>query len=160
MTTNRTTSEMVAVDSSVLDNASEAFLQAVLGEIDTILTAILAVLDVAVLTDTTDTLTVGYTITPYAHGTKSSGTLTPEPALGILQTVTNGGAHTLAPPTTVGVLALIITNNGSAGALTTSGFDEVIGDDFDTTNANVFECLIVNDGDTSSLQVRAKEDNA
>ena len=64
--------------------------------------------------NTTATLTVGYTLTTYDNGTKSSGTLTVNPALGSMQKYVNGGAHTLAPPTTVGAIVMTITNNASA----------------------------------------------
>jgi len=107
------------------------------------------------VSDTTASLTAGYTITVSAQGTKSSGTFTPEPSTRAIQSATNGGAHTLAPPTEVGVFLLYYTNNASAGAITTSGFDLELGGAFDTTNTNRFECLISNDGTTSILQITA-----
>ena len=108
-------------------------------------------------TDVTATLTTGYDITPSAQGTKSSGTFTPEPSTRAIQTAVNGGAHTLAPPTETGLFILVYTNNGSAGAITTSGFDLEKGDAFDTTDTNKFECLISNDGTTSTLQITAQQ---
>ncbi len=87
----------------------------------------------------TKNLTVGFTATSFSNGTKSSGTLTPDPANGAIQHYTNGGAHTLAPPSTgTGdslTMVLDVTNNGSAGAITTSGFTKVTGDSLATTNA-------------------------
>jgi hypothetical protein len=87
----------------------------------------------------TKNLTVGFTATSFSNGTKSSGTLTPDPANGAIQHYTNGGAHTLAPPSTgTGdslTMVLDVTNNGSAGAITTSGFTKVTGDTLATTNA-------------------------
>ena len=97
----------------------------------------------------------GYTMTLVSQGTKSSGTFTPEPANGFMQSATNGGAHVLAPPTTVGMFTLIYTNNASAGAITTSGFGDVFGDAFTTTNGHVFVCLIINDGTNSILKIKA-----
>lgn len=92
--------------------------------------------------DTADVLTAGFATTPYNAGTKSTGTYTPDEANGNLQYATNGGAHTLAPPTNSGTLIILYANNGSAGAITTSGFTMVTGDDFTTTNGHEFLCYI------------------
>jgi len=94
--------------------------------------------------DTSDDLTVGFTATSYSAGTKSSGTFTPDPANGNFQHATNGGAHTLAAPTATGSYTIVIeiTNNGSAGAITLSGFDVSDGDDFTTTNTDFFQVFI------------------
>lgn len=90
-------------------------------------------------------LTAGYTASGYNAGTKSSGTYTPDPANGGLQYAVNGGAHTLAPPSTGGGNAVSVvvqyTNNGSAGAVTTSGFSKVDGS-FTTTNGHDFMCYM------------------
>lgn len=87
-------------------------------------------------------LTKGYTATGYSAGTKSSGTFTPDPANGNLQYYTNGGAHTLAPPSTGGgdacQITMQVTNNGSAGAITTSGFTKVTGSALTTVNGDDF----------------------
>ena len=91
----------------------------------------------------------------YANGTKSSGTFTPNPTLGEIQTYTNGGAHTLAPPSVAGSILMTITNDGSAGTITTSSFTLVTGDAFTTTNANKFLVGIYFDGTNSVLKVRA-----
>lgn len=91
----------------------------------------------------------------YANGTVSSGTLTPDPAFGPMQSYTNGGAHTLAPPAASGMMMITITNNASAGAITTSGFGDVFGDAFTTTNGHVFMCGIFYDGTNSVLRVKA-----
>ncbi|RWB65452.1 hypothetical protein [Mesorhizobium sp.] len=92
--------------------------------------------------DTTANLTKGFTATGYSAGTKSSGTFTPDPANGNLQYATNGGSHTLAPPSTGSgnALTMVIqyTNNGSAGAITTSSFTKVTGDTLTTTNGDDF----------------------
>lgn len=86
----------------------------------------------------TKTLTAGYSATPYDAGTKSSGTFTPDEANGNMQRYINGGAHTLAPPTNNCTLIVQITNNGSAGAITTSGFTKVTGAAPGTTNGDDF----------------------
>ena len=104
---------------------------------------------------TTGTITVGYTITVYDNGTKTTGTFTTDVALGMMQKYVNGGAHTLAPPSGSGTILMTITNNASAGAITTSGFGDVFGDAFTTTNAHIFICLIIYDGTNSVLKVKA-----
>lgn len=90
----------------------------------------------------TANFTAGYTSTAFNAGTKSSGTYTPAPADGNLQRAVNGGAHTLAPPS-VGSgdatqITVQYTNNGSAGAITTSGFTKITGDSLTTANGDDF----------------------
>jgi hypothetical protein len=88
-------------------------------------------------------------------GTISSGTVTPNPQARPFQHYTNGGAHTLAPSANVGSCVVEITNNGSAGAITTSGFTHVSGDSFTTTNSHVFACQILKLNTSSVLVVKA-----
>lgn len=85
--------------------------------------------------DETATLTKGYSATPYDAGTKASGTFTPDEANGCMQRYINGGAHTLAPPANNTSMVIQITNNASAGAITTSGFTKVTGTAPATTDA-------------------------
>jgi hypothetical protein len=80
----------------------------------------------------TDNLAAGFTTTSVNVGTKSTGTFTPDPTLGNIQHYTNGGAHTLAPPSSVCTMVVECTN-ASAGAITTSGFDIVDGDVYSST---------------------------
>ena len=105
--------------------------------------------------DTTATLTTGYDVTASDQGTKSSGTFTPEPSTREFQYIINGGAFTLAPPTETGSFLLTITNNASAGTITTSGFGDVFGDTLVTTDTYKFMCLIINDGTNTVLKVKA-----
>ncbi len=105
--------------------------------------------------DTADTLTAGFDATDHAAGTKSTGTFTPDPADGNFQTATNGGAHTLAPPGSSCCIVIAYTNNSSAGAITTSGFTQVTGDSFDTTDGNDFLCHVTRCGGFSHLHVTA-----
>jgi hypothetical protein len=107
------------------------------------------------LSDTTATLTVGYASTPYNAGTKSSGTFTPDEANGSFQYGVNGGAHTLAPPTNNTSIVIQYTNNGSAGAITTSGFTAVTGDTLTTTNGDDFLLFITKINGFSHLNVVA-----
>ena len=102
----------------------------------------------------TATLTVGYSCTPYSGGTISSGTYTPAASSGGQQYITNGGAFTLAPPTTATNIILEITNSASAGAITTSGFTKVDGS-FTTTSGHKFICSITKTQNYSLLQIQA-----
>lgn len=99
------------------------------------------------------TLTGGARVTSKDLGTISSGTVTPDPGDRARQHYTNGGAHTFAPGTNPGAYSIKITNNGSAGAITTSGFTRVIGDPFTTVNAAVFLCTVEVDASHSLLEV-------
>ena len=103
----------------------------------------------------TDTLEAGYSATPYSAGTKSSGTYTPDEADGNFQYAVNGGAHTLAPPTNNCTMVIQYTNNGSAGAITTSGFSIVTGDTISTTDTEDFFFFITKCNGFSSLNVQA-----
>lgn len=92
-------------------------------------------------TGTTQTLTKGFTVTPYDNGTKTTGTFTPDPANGNMQYVTNNGAHTLAAPASDCAIDILVTNGASAGAITFSGFTAPTGgggDTYATTNASKF----------------------
>lgn len=104
--------------------------------------------------DTTADLTAGFTSTSVSAGTKSSGTYTFDPTAGAVQHCVNGGAFTLAPPTGHGAWMLDITNNGSAGAITTSGFTKVDGDAFTTTDTHAFRCYISVGNAGSHLNVK------
>lgn len=84
-------------------------------------------------------ITGGGTITSKSLGTQTTGTLTLDMGDRALQHYTNGGAHTLAPGSAHGGCILDITNNGSAGAITTSGWTKVVGS-FTTTNGHKFRC--------------------
>jgi hypothetical protein len=96
--------------------------------------------------DTADQLTAGFTSRLDDDGTQSSGTYTPNPDTSNYKTITNGGAFTLAPPaleiSEAVTLSVMIVNNASAGAITTSGFTQVTGDSFTTTNGHDFFCRI------------------
>ena len=100
-------------------------------------------LESAAKLDTADqVVTGGARVTPLALNSGNpvtSGTLTPDPGDRPLQSYTNGGAHTLAPGSNNGSYILDITNNGSAGAITTSGWTKVVGS-FTTTNGHKFRC--------------------
>lgn len=105
--------------------------------------------------DTTDTLTVGYSTTPNNLGTITSGTVTPDEADGQQQYYVNGGAHTLAPPTNNTCITLQVTNNASAGAITTSSFTIVTGDTLTTTDGDDFFLRIEKLNGFSQLHITA-----
>ena len=105
--------------------------------------------------DVADVLTAGFAATPYSAGTKTTGTFTPDEANGNLQYAVNGGAHTLAPPTNNCTLIIQYTNDGSAGAITTSGFTLVDGDTISTTNGDDFFFYITKLNGFSHLTVKA-----
>lgn len=95
-------------------------------------------------------VTGGARITSLSLGTITTGTVTPDPGDRPMQHYTNGGAHTLAPGSNNGFYTLDITNNGSAGAITTSGWTKVSGSVFTTTNGHKFRCSC-SVGDAGSL---------
>jgi hypothetical protein len=87
--------------------------------------------------DATANLTAGFTATAFDAGTKTTGTFTLDPTEGNIQRCVNGGAFTLAPPASDCSMVLKVTNNASAGTITTSGFTMVSGDAPPTTDAAV-----------------------
>lgn len=96
--------------------------------------------------DESSNLSAGYTATAYDLGTLTTGTTTPDPAHGNFQRAVNGGSFTLAPPS-VGngdsvSMTIQVTNNGSAGTITTSGFSKVTGSSLTTANGDDFMFFI------------------
>lgn len=105
--------------------------------------------------DTDDILTAGFAGTDDDDGTQSSGTYTPIYTGGNYKEIVNGGAFTLAPMANTSTIVLQITNNGSAGAITTSGWTKVSGDDFTTTDTEDFMCYLTVNNTFSHLHVVA-----
>lgn len=96
---------------------------------------------VASITLADQTLSGGANVTSNNIGTVSSGTTTVDCGTRPLQYLTNGGAFTLAAPSNDGACDIQITNNGSAGAVTFSGFtvnSAFTGGTLTTTNTNKF----------------------
>jgi hypothetical protein len=87
-----------------------------------------------------DELTGGYTTTADDDGTFSSGTYTPAPAGGNMKRIVKTGAFTLAAPTAAGDYTLVIqiTNSGSTGLVTLSGFSKTSGSLFTATDGHDF----------------------
>lgn len=88
------------------------------------------------------TLTGGFAGTSDNDGTKSTGTYTPVFTEGNLKRIVNGGAFTLGVPTGEGTMVIQVTNNASAGAVTTSGYTKVTGDTLTTTDGHDFLLFI------------------
>ena len=97
----------------------------------------------------------GYHAEVYDNGTVSTGTLTVDPEESNFQKVINGGAFTLAVPAENGNVILQVTNNASAGTITTSGFTTVSGDTLTTTDGDDFFLHITTLGSFSRLFVEA-----
>lgn len=89
------------------------------------------------------TLTVGFTATSFNIGNISSGTVTLNAANGPIQHYSNSGAHTLAPPTNPCCIIVELTNSGSGGAITTSGFSVVSGDTYSSTGTKKYIIHVV-----------------
>jgi hypothetical protein len=90
------------------------------------------------LADVDDVLTAGFGLTDDDDGTKSSGSYTPIYTGGNGKKAVNGGAFTLAPMAASSSLVIQLTNNASAGSITTSGWTVVTGDTLSTTNGDDF----------------------
>jgi hypothetical protein len=108
--------------------------------------------DIAQLTVEDQVISGGARVTSKSLGTITTGTVTPDPGDRQLQHYTNGGAHTLAPGSNTGSYLLDITNDSSAGAITTSGWTRVTGS-FTTTNAHKFRCFCVVGNAGSTLHI-------
>lgn len=81
----------------------------------------------------------GFTVAP-ASGGSVSGSYTPDPLNGNYQYFTNNGAITLNAPAVDSAMDILITNSGSAGTITFSGFtvNSNTGEPFTTTNGHKF----------------------
>lgn len=86
-----------------------------------------------------------------------SGTVTIAPTGGNIQHANNNGAATIAAPTSGGVYTIIveITNTGSAGTLTLTGFDDVDGDDLSTDNRDKFLLYVTKTSSSKTAIVKA-----
>lgn len=100
----------------------------------------IALSKIGVLNAENQALTGGAAVTSKDLGTVTTGTLTLDMGDRPLQHYTNGGAHTLAPGSVNGACIVDITNDGSAGAITVSGWTNTVGDSFTTTNGDKFRC--------------------
>lgn len=108
-----------------------------------------------VLTDDEEdqTLSGGARVTVKDLGNLSGSTITPDPGDRPIQKITNNGAGTIAPGSNVGSYILIVKNDTGAGAITTSGWQDVSGESFDTTTTSEFVCHATITGDLSALVI-------
>ena len=93
----------------------------------------------------------GYHAEVYDNGTVTSGTLTLDPEESNFHKVINGGAFTLAVPAEDGNIVLQVTNNASAGAVTTSSFTKVSGDPLTTSDGDDFFLHVTTVGSYSTV---------
>jgi hypothetical protein len=102
-------------------------------------------------------MTGGVLVTAAALGTISSGTTTINCGTSPLQWLTNGGAFTLAAPSSDSSCIVEVENNGSAGAITFSGFSvgTSTGDALDTTNGHYFDISIIRIHGHSTYRIAA-----
>ena len=89
-------------------------------------------------------ITGGRTLTAVDDGTRTSGSYIPSPIGGNFRRIVNGGAFTLSAPVAAGdyEITVQVTNNASAGTITFSGFNRVVGDALTTTNGDDFLLVI------------------
>jgi hypothetical protein len=111
----------------------------------------------SVQNNTTTNITVGYSITAFNLGT-GSGTVTPNPANGNYQYITNNGVFTLSAPPVDCAIDILVTNGASAGTITLSGFTAQSGgggDTYMTTNTYLFLLMIRRINGTSTYVWKA-----
>lgn len=111
----------------------------------------------AIRPDYSDTISVGYKLSPYNRGVVAAGTYTPDPSLGNYQFYTNNGAHTLAAPTSDCAVDILLVNGASAGAIIFSGFTvgSYIGEPLVTTNNYKFLISIRRINSISTYTIKA-----
>jgi hypothetical protein len=102
----------------------------------------------------TANLTVGFTATSYSLGNIVSS-FTPDPALGNFQHGTNHGAFTINPPSSVCTIEIEMVNDGSAGAVTPSGWTKSDLTALTTTNGHKFILHIVKTNSYSRIIAEA-----
>lgn len=109
------------------------------------------------LTTTGQAFSGGVLLTSNNLGTKSSGTTTINCGTAPQQYLVNGGAFTLAAPASDSACTVSVTNNGSAGTITFSGFTvgTTTGDALTTTNGNVFFVSIIRINSVATYAIKA-----
>lgn len=112
--------------------------------------------DVAYLDVADQTVSGGANVTAQSQ---STGSITVDCGSRPLQYITNGGAYTITAPSSDGSCILLSTNNGSAGAITFSGFSvgSSTGDALTTTNGNKFSVFIWRINGVSGYRVAAHQ---
>jgi uncharacterized cupin superfamily protein len=137
-----------AISFSATGNISSTSVQAALSELDTDKEPV----DAAILrSDTPATLTVGFNSTSYNIGTVSTGTLTPVSSNGNFQHVINSGGHALAPPVNPCSIVLEYQNSTSPGAITTTGFGNLVSGSPSTVASISYQAAILKTSTIASL---------
>ena len=118
-----------------------------------------AAANIAALNITSQALTGGFLVTSVSLGTFSSGTKTVNCGTSPQQYATNGGSFTLAAPAADSNCLVQLTNNGSAGSITFSGFSvgANTGDALDTTNGHTFVISVFRINGISGYRVAAAQ---
>lgn len=111
--------------------------------------------DTVLSANLTATIKVGYTLAPKALGNIGS-TFTPNAALGNFQYGNNHVASTWNTPSSDCSITILVTNDGSAGTITFSGYaGGSTGDSLDTTSGHQFLINITRINSVSMYSVRA-----
>ena len=110
----------------------------------------------ASLTTADQTLSGGANVTALSQ---STGNITIDCGARPLQYITNGGAFTITAPANDGSCILLVTNNGSAGTITFSGFSvgANTGDALTTTNTEKFSIHMWRVNGTSGYRIAAHQ---
>ena len=117
-----------------------------------------AATDTVALLGTANQNMTGGVLTPgISIGTETSGTYTVVCGNGPLQWLTNGGAFTIAAPANDSACIIKIVNNGSAGAISFSGFSvgSNTGDTLNTVNGDKFFISFIRDAGDSTYTIKA-----
>lgn len=114
---------------------------------------------VPTLSDSDQVIAGGANVTSLNLGTISSGTVVIDCGQRPLQYLTNNGAFTIAAPANDGSAMILVTNSGSAGAITFSGFavGSLTGDPLDTISGHKFSVSIWRINGTSGFRVAAHQ---
>ena len=117
-------------------------------------TQTMTMLQAASLVVADQTLSGGANVTSYSITT---GSFTVDCGKCPLQYVTNGGAFTITAPANDGSCLVLMTNNGSAGAVTWTGFTvgSTTGDALDTVNGHKFALNIFRINGVSTYLIKA-----
>ncbi len=102
------------------------------------------------------TLTGGARVTSKSQ---TAGSITVDPGDRPLQYITNSGAFTITAPANDGSMVLLVTNDGSAGAITFSGFQvgSNVGDALTTTSGDDFMIYITRINSLSTYSIQAMQ---
>jgi hypothetical protein len=104
------------------------------------------------------TVTGGFALTPYNAGNMGTGTFTFVPTNGNYQYASNTGAVQIQVPASDCAMDILITNSGTAGAITfAAGFtvNSNTGEALDTTNGHKFIVSIRRINGVSTYMVKA-----